>query len=132
MEASASSPNTGSTAGRRGGIGLTRQLAIGFGMTALAIALILLFHTQSLGLLLRTGLPWPQQLALGLGIGALAALGSGIGLLFQSKHQHTQSTIQSYSRLDLRGVNPVWIALAAGIGEELLFRGALQPLLGIW
>jgi membrane protease YdiL (CAAX protease family) len=26
----------------------------------------------------------------------------------------------------------VWISLAAAFGEELLFRAALQPLLGIW
>lgn len=132
MESERNSPDMESTVGRRGRIGLARQLVVGVGMTAVAIALILLFHTEPLGVLLRAGLPWPQQLALGLGIGGLAALGSYIGLLFQSKHHHTRSTIQSYSRLDLRGLNPVWIAVAAGIGEELLFRGALQPLLGIW
>jgi membrane protease YdiL (CAAX protease family) len=26
----------------------------------------------------------------------------------------------------------LWLGLCAGAGEELLFRGALQPLLGIW
>ena len=36
------------------------------------------------------------------------------------------------SRLDLSGWNPLWVALAAGFSEELLFRGALQPVLGIW
>ena len=32
----------------------------------------------------------------------------------------------------MSGLNPVWISLAAAIGEELLFRAALQPLLGVW
>lgn len=41
-------------------------------------------------------------------------------------------TIDGYDRLDLSGWNPLWFAFAAGIGEELLFRGALQPLLGLW
>jgi len=36
------------------------------------------------------------------------------------------------SRLDLGALNPLWISLSAGIGEEILFRGALQPILGIW
>ena len=39
---------------------------------------------------------------------------------------------ENYGRLDLGGWNPLWIALAAGFGEELLFRGALQPVAGVW
>jgi len=35
-------------------------------------------------------------------------------------------------RLDLHGLNPLWMGLCAGIGEELFFRGALQPLVGLW
>jgi uncharacterized protein len=35
-------------------------------------------------------------------------------------------------RADFGGWNPLWFGLCAGVGEELLFRGALQPLLGIW
>ena len=34
--------------------------------------------------------------------------------------------------VDLSGWNPLLIGLAAGIGEELLFRAALLPLLGLW
>ncbi len=40
--------------------------------------------------------------------------------------------VENYGKLDLRGWNPLWIALLAGFGEELLFRGALQPLVGLW
>ncbi len=32
----------------------------------------------------------------------------------------------------LTNVQIVFISLCAGVGEELLFRGAIQPLLGIW
>jgi uncharacterized protein len=34
--------------------------------------------------------------------------------------------------IDLSGSKPVVVGLAAGIGEELLFRAALLPLLGLW
>jgi membrane protease YdiL (CAAX protease family) len=34
--------------------------------------------------------------------------------------------------LDLGGLNPLWISIAAAVGEEMLFRAALQPLLGVW
>jgi membrane protease YdiL (CAAX protease family) len=35
-------------------------------------------------------------------------------------------------RVDLGGWKPLWFGLCAGVGEEALCRGALQPLLGIW
>jgi len=35
-------------------------------------------------------------------------------------------------RVNLNGWRPLGFGLCAGIGEELLFRGAIQPLLGIW
>ncbi len=34
--------------------------------------------------------------------------------------------------IDLSGYKPLLIGLAAGVGEELLFRAALLPLLGLW
>jgi membrane protease YdiL (CAAX protease family) len=34
--------------------------------------------------------------------------------------------------IKLDGFNPLWMSLCAGIGEEILFRGAIQPLLGLW
>lgn len=36
------------------------------------------------------------------------------------------------ANIDLSGLKPLQIGLAAGVGEELLFRAALQPLLGLW
>jgi len=44
----------------------------------------------------------------------------------------SQTVIDSYNELGLSGWRPLWISLAAGVGEEMLFRGALQPHLGIW
>jgi uncharacterized protein len=40
--------------------------------------------------------------------------------------------IELLSRVDLSGFNPLWLAALAGIGEETLFRGALQPIVNIW
>ena len=34
--------------------------------------------------------------------------------------------------VDLSGAKPLMFSLLAGVGEETLFRGALQPLWGIW
>jgi membrane protease YdiL (CAAX protease family) len=65
----------------------------------------------------------------------LALLAAGVSwLLFRMTSSSASSarTIESYARLDLRGLNPLWISIAAAIGEEMLFRAALQPLLGVW
>jgi hypothetical protein len=73
-----------------------------------------------------------SQLLYGLGLSALAAAGSYISFRVTAQSEATRNTIIAYGRLDLSGLNPVWISLAAAIGEELLFRAAMQPLLGVW
>src|SRR5690349_1819995 len=72
------------------------------------------------------------QLLVGQVLALVAALVSW--LLFKLTAHSTSSarTVESYARLDLRGLNPLWISIAAAIGEEVLFRAALQPLLGVW
>jgi membrane protease YdiL (CAAX protease family) len=65
----------------------------------------------------------------------LALIAAGVSWVLFKLTAHSASsarTIDSYARLDLRGLNPLWISIAAAIGEEMLFRGALQPLLGVW
>jgi uncharacterized protein len=113
-------------------ISLRRQLLTCALLSVLAVAVILLFKRQPYLPSLLAGLPLIYQAVLGIVIGALYWAGSAIGYKYTAKHQATQSIVESYGRLDLRGWNPLWIALAAGLGEELLFRGALQPLLGVW
>ena len=76
------------------------------------------------------------QLLIGQGLSLVAAVGTYA--LFRhatasaAASAFTAHTIAGYKRLDVRGLNPLWIALAAAIGTEMLFRAALQPLLGIW
>jgi membrane protease YdiL (CAAX protease family) len=71
-------------------------------------------------------------LLIGQGLSLVAAAGSYALFRYTATSESTARTIASYQRLDLRGLNPLWIALAAAIGEEMLFRAALQPLLGLW
>lgn len=113
-------------------IGLNRQLAICALMCGLAAIVIFIFHRQPYIAPLLAGLPISYQVALGVGIGGLYWLTSLFGYKFMANRKSVQSTAESYSRLDLSGWNPLWFALAAGFGEELFFRGSLQPLLGIF
>jgi membrane protease YdiL (CAAX protease family) len=94
------------------------------------IALAVIFTNQSEPVsVLRGPMTLGEQLLLGLGLSAVA---SYLSFRFTAKSQANANTIRAYGRLDLSGFNPVWISLAAAIGEELLFRAALQPLRGVW
>jgi uncharacterized protein len=72
------------------------------------------------------------QLLIGQGLALVASGASWLLYRRSADSQASARTVASYARLDLRGLNPLWIALCAAIGEELLFRAALQPLLGVW
>lgn len=111
---------------------LNRQLLTCALCSTIAIILILLFRPGPYISSLFAGMSIFHQTILGIMIGGTYWAMAGIGYKYTANRQATQSAIESYSRLDLSGWNPLWIALAAGFGEELLFRGALQPLVGIW
>ena len=113
-------------------IGLGRQFITCAIMCGLSVALILLFHPKPHFLGLLSGLPLFQQAFLGSALGGLYYISARLGYKYVAGRKSAENIVESYSRLDLTGWNPVWIALAAGFGEELLFRGALQPVLGVW
>ena len=111
-----------------------RELALTVVVTVgLAFGIIAVVGKQSLVDLLGQGRPWPVQLAWGLVIGVLLSvpLISVVRRVPWFAAFHRQM-IDLISRVDLSGWNPLWISLCAGVGEELLFRGALQPLAGLW
>jgi len=105
-------------------------------LTCLALCLIaaaiLYFRHVSLPALFAYPFPPLWQLLIGQGLALVAAVGSYLLFRMTADSESTARTVQSYARLDLDGLNPVWISVCAAIGEEMLFRAALQPLLGLW
>jgi membrane protease YdiL (CAAX protease family) len=115
----------------RAPIRLTAQVLTCVGFSLIALLIIFVAQKEPLSVL-RGPMAAGEQLLLGLGLSALAAVASYASFRLTAKSEATANTIKAYGRLDLSGLNPVWISLAAAIGEELLFRAALQPLLGVW
>ena len=113
-------------------IPLRHQLATCVVLCALAIAVILLFHPRPYFSAILHGQPVGYQTLTGIAFGAAYWGISLLGSRFIGRGSTAKHIAECYNRLDLRGWNPLWIAAAAGLGEELFFRGALQPLLGIW
>jgi len=98
-----------------------------------AIAAPIVYFTQDapLAVFSRPAAPmW--QLLIGQALALVAAIASYAVYRMTARSASTARTIETYARLDLRGLNPLWMALAAAVGEEMLFRAALQPLLGVW
>ena len=72
------------------------------------------------------------SVAVGLGFGAFAAA-AGILLLKLPLLRETNTFYTSlFKGLDLHWTDIFFYSLCAGVGEEILFRGALQPLMGLW
>lgn len=111
---------------------LGRQILVCAAMCAVA-AIVLAVRPLPAGAWGGTfALPWTRQLLAGATLGLLYwGLAEG-AYRFLPNGTGSQTVIDSYNELGLSGWRPLWISLAAGVGEELLFRGALQPHLGIW
>lgn len=112
-------------------IRLTAQLLTCVSFCILA-ALIIFVAQDDPASVLAGPMGLTSQVLYGVALSALAAVGSYVSFRLTAKSEATHKTIAAYSRLDLSGLNPVWVSLAAAVGEELLFRAALQPLLGVW
>lgn len=78
------------------------------------------------------GDPWYLQLAIGLGYGALAAVVALfiVSRPFMANIRTRYSKLFAELRLNLGQI--LFLSFCAGVGEELFFRAALQPLLGLW
>jgi membrane protease YdiL (CAAX protease family) len=102
-------------------------------VTCLALAIMAIFGKQPLLGVFLQGKPWPVQVALGIPFGLLMT-GPLVVLINRVPgfDAFRRQVAEFVSRADLSGLNPLWFSLCAGVAEEMLFRGALQPLVGLW
>lgn len=119
------------TAAARPPIRLASQVLTCLMFCLIAAPIIWFSRPEPLTLFARPAGPL-TQLLVGQVLALLAAVASWFMFKLTARSTSSARTIESYSRLDLGGLNPLWISIAAAVGEELLFRAALQPLLGVW
>lgn len=100
----------------------------------IATILFYFFHQTSLFEAFTHGVYWYYQLLIGLGAGGVAA---GV-IVFFSTRSPMGPILDDFSIFKIiKNTQFTWgdriqISFFAGVGEELLFRGAIQPLIGIW
>jgi membrane protease YdiL (CAAX protease family) len=125
--------NSSTTANTNRRLGIGAVLLQLVGLLAIAFLINALFGPKPLWALMSDGRSLVWQFSAGI---VLAIAFSVPALLAILKIDFFRSfktlLLELAQRVDLSGWNPLWFGLCAGIGEELLFRGALQPLLGIW
>jgi membrane protease YdiL (CAAX protease family) len=127
MNSSATAHTNGKRLGIRAGL---LQCA---GMVALATLISALFGPRPLWAVIAESRSLVRQI----GVGTLFAFAFAIPILIAILKINVFRDFRTFAldlpnRADFGGWNPLWLGLCAGAGEELLFRGALQPLLGIW
>ncbi len=103
-----------------------------FGLGGLGLTLIHIFIPGGVAAVLKFGDPFLYQLFRGAFFGLIAAL----NLLWLINTRILDEARLFFTKLihesGLQLPDLLFLSLAAGIGEELLFRGAIQPFLGIW
>src|SRR5258708_7669246 len=100
---------------------------------ALAFVINAAFGDRALPTVLLEGQPIAAQIGWGITFGLAISVPSVVVLFFVPLFSSLRrQLLDLVSRVDLDALNPLWISLSAGIGEELLFRGALQPIVGLW
>ena len=75
---------------------------------------------------------WWLQILWGLGVGLVAAFLAQLIINSPLLNKVNKRYANMLGRFELNLSEIAFISVCAGVGEELLFRGALQPLLGIW
>ena len=110
-------------------IGIGTLLFFGLG----GIWLIDIWHERSFAEIAFRGLSWYWQLLIGLAAGTLSALMAQALInspFFRKQKAHYYKLIAT--RIPLNYPVIIFLSLCAGIGEEIFFRAALQPLIGLW
>lgn len=77
---------------------------------------------------LKQALSVPIFLAVGIGFGLI--------VIYVSELPYFDKSLSSYrnllSNLKITWAQAIFLSICAGVGEEIFFRGAVQPFLGIW
>src|SRR5690554_2861298 len=102
------------------------------GFPLIGWGILSIFENNSLSIIFRSSLSIWIQIPSGIALGFLL----GYGAKFIVEQPFLSEVQEKYSKvisgLNLSEWQIIFISLCAGFGEELLFRGAIQPLLGLW
>ncbi len=100
----------------------------------LAVLIFHYFHEEGMAEVFEHGYSFPEQV----GFGGLAGCLAAVVIMFISSRPPVAGVLDDFTifraikEIRFTPFDRIQISFFAGFGEELLFRGAIQPLLGIW
>lgn len=103
-----------------------------FGMSAMGILAIHYLQNKSVVTVFKAGKPYFLQVTTGLFFGSLTSL---LAALFIKGRRF--KTVRTFFEGLIGDINPslleiLFFSVCAGVGEEILFRAGIQPLIGVW
>lgn len=101
-------------------------------MGGVGILVIEFFQNSTTVSLFETGMFWCYQLPIGLIYGLVTAWLGWQLIKMQLMHEVKNFYSSIIQQLKLNWLDIIFISFCAGVGEELLFRGAIQYWLGIY
>jgi membrane protease YdiL (CAAX protease family) len=116
---------------------LSRKLVLGLSVGSLVVLVALAWlavamQGRTLASLRWTEGPLSGALAFGLLAGVAASLAVTAAVLYVPALESFRAFLHAaYAKAGTRRLDMLLVAVNAGVGEELFFRGVLQPLLGI-
>lgn len=111
-------------------INLALLTLFGFGLAAYFI--INTYTQQSFWQIITGEKEWYFQLGIGIAYGLLVAIIGWMIIKMPFQKATKNKYAQLIQSLDLKISDIILVSFCAGVGEELFFRGAIQPLAGIW
>ena len=103
-----------------------------FGFSSLGGWIIEQFLDVRFFSLFQTETPWYTQIGMGLLYGTITAIGAWLIVNSDLLTDTRTFFAKIIQQLRLSTIDILFISFCAGTGEEILFRGAIQPYLGIW
>jgi membrane protease YdiL (CAAX protease family) len=101
-------------------------------MPAVALIIDYFFETVDLRTLVWGKVDFTTQILIGLGVGLVSAFAARFMVSLPMMQKVKSSYVQILGNFDLNWSEILFISMCAGVGEEFLFRGALQPFMGIY
>jgi len=117
---------------------ISRKLLFAFSVftivvfSVIGLLVIVYLQGQSLTLVFAGQAQLSSQIVYGSVYGLMASIGAILLTGLPSFTQVTRHFRNIFANANLQFIDVVFASICAGVGEEILFRGAIQPYLGIW